>query len=201
MEYCSALNSSIFFSKGYKRPFLCFLHSFVLQGELRIMREIDEDFVNRSLCSVERMSSRRFFCHCKEIIGWSLNGLVMIRYSRPDLPGHKHPVLQVSSQTWATASPGCEFIRRHKSYVLMTYITRLGFSDRKYSTSSSSGCWCCLRKYGILTKHLRGHLRHHVVENTVFWQSTSLDISVIMLLTSSSTRKPALSTKVTRSCL
>ena len=31
--------------------------------------------------------------------------------------------------------------------------------------------------------------------------TTSLDMSVIMLLTSSSTRKPALSTKVTRSCL
>ena len=46
----------------------------------------------------------------------------------------------------------------------MTYITRLGFSDRKYSTSSSSGCCCCRRKYGILTKHLRGHLRHHVVD-------------------------------------
>ena len=164
MEYCSALNSSIFFWKEYKRPLFCFLHSFVLQGEVRIVREIDEDFVNRSLCSVGRMSSRRFFCHCKEIIGWSLNGLVMIRYSRPDLPGHKHPVLQVSSQTWATASPGCELIRRHKSHVLMAYITQLGFLYRKCSTSSSSGCCCYRRKYGILKKHLRGHLRHHVVD-------------------------------------
>ena len=80
-------------------------------------------------------------------------------------------VSNISYATWSQ-TPSAASIESNLSnsfswlwiYKTTYHITRLGFLDRKYSTSSSSGCCCCRRKYGILTKHLRGHLRHHVVD-------------------------------------
>ena len=57
------------------------------------MRKVDEDFVNRSLCSVEKMSlTRRFFSHCKESIRGSFNGLVMISFQSVIIPHICHGV-------------------------------------------------------------------------------------------------------------